>query len=39
MSDTQPPLAFLKVFRYPEQFGCVSIDSLYSSGLMRLWKA
>jgi benzoyl-CoA reductase subunit B len=33
MSDTQPPWAFLKLFRYLEEFGCVSIGSLYTFGL------
>lgn len=38
MSDTQPPWAFLKVFRYLEKFGCVSIGSLYTFGLIGLWE-
>ncbi len=37
MSDTQPPWAFLKVFRYLEQYGCVSIGSLYTFGLIGMW--
>lgn len=38
MSDTQPPWGFLKVFRYLENFGCVSIGSLYSFGLIGQWE-
>ena len=38
MSDTQPPWAFLKVFRYLEEFGCVSIGSLYTFGLIGQWE-
>lgn len=33
MSDTQPPWAFLKIFRYLEEFGAVSVGSLYTFGL------
>ncbi len=38
MSDTQPPWAFLKVFRYLEEYGCVSIGSLYTFGLIGQWE-
>jgi benzoyl-CoA reductase subunit B len=38
MSDTQPPWAFLKVFRYLEKFGCVSLGSLYTFGLIGQWE-
>lgn len=38
ISDTQPPWAFLKVFRYLEEFGCVSIGSLYTFGLIGQWE-
>jgi len=38
MTDTQPPWAFLRIFRYLEQYGCVSIGSLYSFGLIGLWE-
>ena len=38
MTDTQPPWAFLNVFRYLEQYGCVSIGSLYTFGLIGLWE-
>lgn len=38
MTDTQPPWAFLKVFRYMEKFGCVSIGSLYTFGLIGMWE-
>jgi len=37
MSDTQPPWAFLKVFRYLEEYGCVSVGSLYTFGLEGMW--
>jgi len=38
MSDTQPPWGFLKIFRYLEQFGCVSIGSLYTFALIGVWE-
>ena len=38
MSDTQPPWAFLDVFRYLEEFGCVSIGSLYTFALIGMWE-
>jgi benzoyl-CoA reductase subunit B len=38
MSDTQPPWAFLKVFRYLEQYGAVSIGSLYTFALDGIWE-
>lgn len=38
MSDTQPPWSFLKVFRYLEKFGAVSIGSLYTFGLIGIWE-
>jgi benzoyl-CoA reductase subunit B len=38
LSDTQPPWGFLKVFRYLEDFGAVSIGSLYTFGLIGLWE-
>jgi len=38
ISDTQPPWGFLKVFRYLEEFGAVSIGSLYTFGLIGLWE-
>ncbi len=34
ISDTQPPWGFLKIFRYLEQYGCVSVGSLYTFGLI-----
>jgi benzoyl-CoA reductase subunit B len=37
MSDTQPPWSFLKVFRYLEEYGVVSIGSLYTFGLEGMW--
>ena len=38
MSDTQPPWGFLSVFRYLEEFGCVSVGSLYTFGLIGIWE-
>ncbi|MFX0006939.1 MAG: benzoyl-CoA reductase, bzd-type, subunit O, partial [Candidatus Hermodarchaeota archaeon] len=38
MTDTQPPWAFLRIFRYLEQYGCVSVGSLYTFGLIGLWE-
>ena len=38
ISDTQPPWAFLKVFRYLEEFGAVSVGSLYTFGLIGLFE-
>ncbi|MEW5760307.1 MAG: benzoyl-CoA reductase, bzd-type, subunit O [Candidatus Thermoplasmatota archaeon] len=38
MTDTQPPWAFLKIFRYLEKYGCVSIGSLYTFGLIGVWE-
>ena len=38
MSDTQPPWAFLKIFRYLETYGAVSIGSLYTFGLEGIWE-
>ncbi len=38
MTDTQPPWAFLRIFRYLEGYGCVSIGSLYTFGLIGAWE-
>lgn len=38
MSDTQPPWSFLKIFRYLETFGAVSIGSLYTFALEGIWE-
>ncbi|UCG03143.1 MAG: benzoyl-CoA reductase, bzd-type, subunit O [Candidatus Heimdallarchaeota archaeon] len=38
MTDTQPPWAFLKVFRYLEKYGVVSVGSLYTFSLIGLWE-
>jgi len=38
MTDSQPPWAFLKIFRYLEQFGAVSIGSIYTFGLEGIWE-
>jgi benzoyl-CoA reductase subunit B len=37
MTDTQPPWTFLKLFRYLAEFGCVSVGSLYTFGLIGQW--
>lgn len=37
MSDTQPPWSALKLFRYLEQYGVVSVGSLYTFGLEGMW--
>ncbi len=37
MSNTQPPWGFLKLFRYLEEYGCVSIGSVYTFGLIGQW--
>ena len=38
MSDTQPPWGFLKLFRYLEEFGVVSVGSFYTFALMGNWE-
>jgi benzoyl-CoA reductase subunit B len=38
MSDTQPPWSFLKIFRYLETYGAVSIGSLYTFALEGIWE-
>jgi benzoyl-CoA reductase subunit B len=38
MSDTQPPWSFLSIFRYLEKYGCVSVGSLYTFGLIGQWE-
>ena len=38
ISDTQPPWAFLKIFRYLETYGAVSVGSLYTFGLEGIWE-
>lgn len=38
ITDTQPPWAFLSVFRYMEKYGCVSIGSLYTFALIGAWE-
>jgi benzoyl-CoA reductase subunit B len=38
ITDTQPPWAFLKVFRYLEKFGCVSVGSLYTFALIGMFE-
>lgn len=38
MSDHQPPWGFLKLFRYLEEFGVVSIGSFYTYALIGNWE-
>lgn len=38
MSDTQPPWGFLKVFRYLEKYGALSVGSLCTFGLVGIWE-
>ncbi|AGL00079.1 benzoyl-CoA reductase, bzd-type, subunit O [Desulfoscipio gibsoniae] len=38
ISDSQPPWGFLKVFRYLESYGAVSIGSIYTFGLGGIWE-
>ena len=38
MSDTQPPWGFLSLFRYLEQYGALSVGSLYTFGLIGIWE-
>jgi benzoyl-CoA reductase subunit B len=38
MSDTQPPWGFLSLFRYLEEFGAISVGSLYTFGLIGMWE-
>ena len=38
MTDSQPPWAALKLFRYLEKFGVVSIGAWYTMGLIGVWE-
>lgn len=38
ITDTQPPWAFLNVYRYLEKYGAVSVGSLYVFGLAGIWE-
>ena len=38
MSDTQPPWSFLKIYRYLETYGVVSVGSLYTFSLEGIWE-
>jgi benzoyl-CoA reductase subunit B len=38
ITDTQPPWGFLRIFRYLEKYGCVSIGSLYTFALIGAWE-
>jgi benzoyl-CoA reductase subunit B len=37
ISDHQPPWGFLRIFRYLEKYGAVSVGSLYTFGLAGTW--
>jgi benzoyl-CoA reductase subunit B len=37
LGDSQPPWGFLRIFRYLEQYGVVSIASLYTFSLIGWW--
>ncbi len=37
MTDSQPPWSVLKIFRYLEEYGVVSIGSLYTFALIGIW--
>ena len=38
LGDTQPPWGFLRIFRYLEKYGVVSVASLYTFSLIGWWK-
>ena len=38
LGDSQPPWAFLRILRYMEEYGVVSIGSLYTFSLIGWWK-
>ena len=38
MSDAPPPWGFLRLFRYLEEYGAVSVGSLYTFGLEGVWE-
>jgi len=38
LGDSQPPWGFLRVFRYLEKYGVVSVASLYTFSLIGWWK-
>jgi len=38
ITDTQPPWAFLKIFREMQKYGAVSVGSLYTFGLIGMWE-
>lgn len=37
ITDTQPPWGFLKIYRYLESWGTVSVGSLYTFGFEGMW--
>lgn len=39
ITDSQPPWSFLKLFRYLEEYGAVSVGSFYTFGLTGFWDA
>ena len=38
LGDSQPPWGFLRIFRYLERYGVVSVASLYTCSLIGWWK-
>lgn len=36
-TDSQPPWSFLKMYRYLEQYGVVSVGSIYTFALLGIW--
>jgi benzoyl-CoA reductase subunit B len=38
MTDAEPPWSFLRLWRYLEEFGGVSIGSIYSHSLIGMWE-
>lgn len=38
ITDSQPPWGFLRIFRYWEKYGVVSVGSLYTFSLVAWWK-
>ncbi|MBI4322152.1 MAG: benzoyl-CoA reductase, bzd-type, subunit O [Chloroflexi bacterium] len=38
ISDCIPPWSFLKLFRYLERYGAVSVGSIYTYGLLGIWE-
>ena len=38
ITDSQPPWGFLKLYRYLEQFGAISVGNIYVFGLTGIWE-